>query len=241
MATYNTLRELFSAIANSIKQYKTNPENICAMDFPTEIDNLTANTTATASDILLNKTAWSNGEKITGTIPSAAGATITPGTSNKTAISAGTYAAGNIIVAGDADLVADNIVAGKEIFGVTGSSWAGNLTFSGTYAYNYNAGAYYTRAGCSLAVDKETGMAFITIQGGTSTNYENVYFTDHSLPTGVTALPTQLYGGPTNGNSQRYFTQVLTGITGKINVDVNLSTINSSYDYIEANLTVTYA
>lgn len=238
MATYNTLRELFSAISASIKKYKGTTTPIAAMDFPTEIENLTANTTATASDILLNKTAWSNGAKITGTIPSAAATTITPGTSNKTAISAGTYAAGNIVVAGDSDLVANNIRAGKEIFGVTGSSWAGTLTFTGSYANN---ATYYTAAGCSLAVDKDTGMAFITIQGGTSTAYENIYFTEHSLPNGVTALTTQTYGGPTNGDTQRYFTQVLTGITGKINVAVNISSRDSSYDYVQAKLTVTYA
>lgn len=242
MATYNTLRELFSAIASSIKQYKTNPDNICAMDFPTEIDNLTANTTATASDILLDKTAWSNGAKITGTIPSAAATTITPGTSNKTAISAGTYATGNIVVAGDADLIADNIRAGKEIFGVTGSSWAGNLTFSGTYATS----TYYTSAGSFLSVDKDTGRAFVTVQGGTSTTYENIYFTASSLPSGVTLLTPP---GGTNGASfgtagatKNYYTAVLTGVTGKINVAVTMSTrASTNYDAVNCALTVTYA
>ena len=72
-------------------------------------------------------------------------------------------------------------------------------------------------------------MAFITIQGGTSTNYENIYFNSTmTLPDGVSALPTQKYGGPTSGNIQRYFTQVLTGITGKINVAVDLDNYSSS-------------
>lgn len=39
----------------------------------------------------------------------------------------------------------------------------------------------------------------------------------------------------------RYFTQVLTGITGKIKVTANMDTINSSYDYVRCTLTVSYA
>lgn len=116
------------------------------------------------------------------------------------------------------------------------ASWSGDLTFSGTYA----TATYYTAAGCSLAVDKQKGMAFITIQSGTSSSYENIYFTGHTLPDGVTALTTQKYGGPTTGTAGAYFTQVLTGITGKVNVAVALSTYNSTYDYVQANLTVTY-
>lgn len=242
MATYNTLRELFSAIASSIKQYKTSPDNICAMDFPAEINNLTANTSATASDILLNKTAWSNGEKITGTIPSVAGTTITPGTSSKTAISAGNYASGDVVVAGDADLIADNIRVGKEIFGVTGSSWAGDLTFSGTYATSN----YYTASGSFLTVDKDTGRAFITIQGANNTSWENIYFTATSLPSGVTMLTppggTNAYNFGTGGSTQQYYTAVLTGVTGKINVAIAMGTRSgTSYDAVNCALTVTYA
>lgn len=49
-----------------------------------------------------------------------AAATITPKTTNQT-IAAGTYLTGVQTIAGDADLVAANIVSGKNIFGVAGS------------------------------------------------------------------------------------------------------------------------
>ena len=62
-----------------------------------------------------------------------------------------------------------------------------------------------------------------------------------TLPEGVTALTTQTYGGPNSGARQRYFTQVLTGITGKINVTANMNAMNSNYDYVQCTLTVTYA
>lgn len=55
-----------------------------------------------------------------------AAATITPGTSAKTAVAAGRYTTGAVTVAGDADLVAANIVSGKNIFGVAGSHSCAN-------------------------------------------------------------------------------------------------------------------
>ena len=53
--------------------------------------------------------------------------TITPGTSNQTAISAGTYATGAVTVKGDSNLVASNIKSGVSIFGVSGTC-AGSKT-----------------------------------------------------------------------------------------------------------------
>ena len=50
-----------------------------------------------------------------------AGTTITPGTSQKTAVASGRYTTGNVYVAGDSDLKAENIKDGVNIFGVTGS------------------------------------------------------------------------------------------------------------------------
>lgn len=47
--------------------------------------------------------------------------TITPSTSTKTAVPTGVYTTGDITVAGDADLIANNIKSGVSIFGVTGN------------------------------------------------------------------------------------------------------------------------
>ena len=116
------------------------------------------------------------------------------------------------------------------------ASWAGNLTFSGTYANS----TYFTEAGCSLGVDKSLGYAYVTIQGGTSTSYENVYFTAASLPSRVSLLTYQQNFG-TGGTASTHYTCVLTGITGKINVVVDFNNRNGTYDYVQAALTVTYA
>lgn len=77
---------------------------------------------ATPSQVLSGyKFVGSAGTLQTGTMPTQGGSTITPGTSNKTAVSAGKYVSGNVVVVGDTDLISSNIRNGKNIFGVNGS------------------------------------------------------------------------------------------------------------------------
>lgn len=96
--------------------------------------------TATAANVLTGKTfTSSSGLKVTGTIPSVSGRTITPSTSSQTAIASGSYAAGNIIVAGSSNLIASNIKSGVNIFGVTGTLSSAKL-YTGTVSSFYNEG-----------------------------------------------------------------------------------------------------
>lgn len=57
----------------------------------------------------------------TSNLSTQAAATITPSTSSQTAVAAGKYTLGAVTVAGDANLVAENIKKDVSIFGVTGS------------------------------------------------------------------------------------------------------------------------
>lgn len=66
-----------------------------------------------------------DGSIVTGTMPEVAGKTITPGTTAQTAVAAGRYVTGNVVVAGDANLKAENIAEGVSIFGVTGTHSGG--------------------------------------------------------------------------------------------------------------------
>ena len=80
----------------------------------------TSDATAAAVDILKDKTAYVNGQKVTGTITSVNAQTITPTTTNQT-VNGNVFLTGAITVAGDANLLAENIKSGVTIFGVTGT------------------------------------------------------------------------------------------------------------------------
>lgn len=80
----------------------------------------TSDATAAAADILKDKTAYVNGQKVTGTITSVNAQTITPTTTDQT-VNGNVFLTGAITVAGDANLLAENIKSGVTIFGVTGT------------------------------------------------------------------------------------------------------------------------
>lgn len=80
----------------------------------------TSDATATSSDILLNKTAYARGEKITGAIESLAEQQYIP-TIEDISIPLGKYLSGNQILKGSPNLLSENIKKGVEIFGVTGT------------------------------------------------------------------------------------------------------------------------
>ena len=78
--------------------------------------------------------------------------TITPSTSNKTLAKG--YYKGNITVKGDANLVANNILSGKSIFGVVGNVIAGKRWARGTTT--------------------STNISFKTVTGATSTGTQSM-------------------------------------------------------------------
>lgn len=112
----------------------------------------TSDATASASDILSGKTAYVNGEKVTGTISSKSAATYTPGTSNQT-IASGQYLSGTQTIEGDANLIADNIKKGVSIFGVTGTLESGGTGGASTN----NCEAYLITSTTQTVSFKNTG------------------------------------------------------------------------------------
>lgn len=126
--------------------------------------------TAAAADVKSGKVIVDkDGNPINGTMAAVAGRTVTPGTSNQTVISSGQWANGNIVVAGDSDLAAGNILYGKNIFGV-----AGNVRKAATLK--------------KVIVSSSSRLSFNNVSGGKTSMYyieiPNLGFT----PTAISCL-----------------------------------------------------
>ena len=146
----------------------------------------TSDATATASDILQDKTAYAKDEKITGTIPTVTASmsdnvvtvpkgyvkraqTLTVGTAlnaftitpaaNAQVISKGSYLKGEVTVAGDTNLTAANIKSGVTIFNVAGA-YEGEGT-GGTSAEYYKCAS--VSSGASQPKGYNLKMSFIDI------------------------------------------------------------------------------
>lgn len=91
-----------------------------------------------------------------GTMPEQGGKTVTPKSSNQTAVSANRYVTGNIIVAGDSNLNAANIKKGVPIFGIIG-------TFEG---YIAGPADLYNKGNNAKNVRKYQGQSSIEFQSG---------------------------------------------------------------------------
>ena len=138
----------------------------------------TADADAGAADLLSGRTAYVNGEKVTGSIPYKAAATYTPAAADQT-IEAGQYLSGAQTVRGDANLKAENIKQGASIFGVAGAlkllyaggcktgTYAGGVRWNGaSYVYEGHSYFYLTGQPKTLYVQYEA-TPYVKVDGKT--------------------------------------------------------------------------
>lgn len=147
-----------------------------------KFNNIAKDTTATTEDIMLGKTAYINGSKVTGTY-------------------------------------ADGIVP-----------LVNSISVSGTYSDS----TYQTYAGAFYAQD---GKVALIMKSGTSTTYENLNFSLASAPAGV-SLSDQSVCTYSSANAGQYYVAILTGITKKVNISIDMSSRNSSSDYVQCAITI---
>ena len=137
MATHTNLQNLFTAIADSIRAKTGKAGTIVADTFPTEIagivtlpdtEQATPSITVSSAGLITASATQSAGYVAAGTksatkqLTTQAAKTVTPSTSNQTAVASGVYTTGAVTVKGDANLIASNIASGKSIFGVAGTN-----------------------------------------------------------------------------------------------------------------------
>ena len=141
------------------------PENTPFRQYAGKIKEITNDATATAANILSGKTAYVKGVKLTGTMPSKGAQTYTPGTEDQT-ISSGRYLSGAQTIKGDANLLPENIVSGKSIFGVEGSASTGGTQ---SFEVSQNLGSIGSQVGFKYTVtyrrsDGTTDTASVTLR-----------------------------------------------------------------------------
>lgn len=74
-------------------------------------------------------------------LPTQGAKTVTPTTTEQIAVASGIYTTGDVKVAGDANLVAENIAEGVSIFGVAGAHSGAKIAY-GTYLVRNNPSSY---------------------------------------------------------------------------------------------------
>lgn len=180
----NKLKDIRNLIVNFFTRFNIEAnagETLTAL--VNKLPMVAQDTTATADDIILGKTAYINGNKVTGTFNGAV------------------------------------------------RSLVNSISISGTYSdatYQTLADSFYNLNG---------DLALI-MKGGTITTYENLYFVLASAPAGVTLVGQSVYNY-SSASAGQYYVAIIRGITNKVNIAIAMNSRNSSYDYVQCDLTIT--
>ena len=170
----------------------------------------TSDANAITSDIKQGKTAYVNGQKITGSLAPYGPQTITPTTKNQS-FGPGVYLNGQITVLGSVALIPENIKSGVNIFGVVGNlSSSRSIAIAAGSASNGTAALQYFYSNFSFA--RISGSSIIINESGSYDLY--AYGLNPSSYTGT--------------RSNRYL-KINSSISGSKNISFTQPTIYNGY------------
>ena len=104
---------------------------------------------------------------------------------------------------------------------------------TGTYATS----TYYNTSFGVLISYAPNGDVVLTMKGGTTTTYENLYYVLDSAPDGVTMEFVRNTG--TSSTSGRIYSCVLSNIQTLVNIAIAMNSRSSSSDYTQCDITIT--
>ena len=100
-------------------------------------------------------------------LPTQAAKTVTPGTTNQTAVASGRYTTGAVTVKGDANLKAENIAEGVSIFGIEGTLKGSSPIFMGYQTLNTSP--------VNIAIPSNTNVVIGSISAATPFGQPDVF------------------------------------------------------------------
>lgn len=104
---------------------------------------------------------------------------------------------------------------------------------TGTYANS----TYYNVSFGVLISYAPNGDVVLTMKGGTTTTYENLYYVLDSAPPGVTM--DFVRNTATSSTAGRIYSCVLNNIQTSVNIAIGMNSRNSSSDYTQCDITIT--
>jgi len=115
-----------------------------------------------------------------------------------------------------------------------------NITVSGSYA---SSTYYNTSWGVKVGYMPGGQSILLSIQGGTSTGYEYIYFYGASLASGLTLTQATTFVSSqyVTASPSNIYACVISGfdVNSTYTISVNFDYVNASYDYTRASITIT--
>jgi hypothetical protein len=110
-----------------------------------------------------------------------------------------------------------------------------SITTTSSDSTNRDTSTYH---GSYWAAIDGNGNLLLVVEGGTSTNYESIYFVMASLPDGMELVNQSYYNG-TSMTAGMAYVAVISGVTSDIDIALDFSDVNGTYDRVQCDVTIT--